>query len=191
LGTKIGRNGFSSENPVKAITATNAVTLITVGGPAIVGVPDIAARTFAATAGVGTQVLMISQSSSQNDICLAVSAEDAGRTVEALRRTFAADLSEAQLDHIHVKPEVALVAVVGERMRGVPGISGRIFSTLGRERVNVIAIAQGSSEFNISFIVEAAAMPRAVSAIHEEFGLGRTVQPVSSDGASLKKSLSC
>jgi aspartokinase len=116
-------------------------------------------------------VLLISQSSSQNDICFIVSAGDAERTVEALRREFAGDLSHEVVEHITVDPKIAIVAVVGENMRGTRGVAGRTFAAMGRDNVNIIAIAQGSSETNISFVVEDSAMKQALLSAHNEFGL--------------------
>ncbi|HEX8137000.1 MAG TPA: aspartate kinase [Pyrinomonadaceae bacterium] len=172
-GTKITATGHPTARGVKAITAITEVTLITVGGRAIVGVPGIAAKTFAATASVQANVLLISQSSSGDDICLIVNSTDAGPTVEALRRAFELDLAHQQIEHITVDPEIAIVAVVGDKMRGTPGIAGRTFSALGRRGVNIIAIAQGSSEYNVSFVVERTLMREAVLAVHNEFGLQR------------------
>ncbi|MGH7936329.1 MAG: ACT domain-containing protein [Chthoniobacterales bacterium] len=117
-------------------------------------------------------MLLISQSSSQNDICFIVSAGDAARTVEALRKEFAQDLAHEKVEHITVDANIAIVAVVGENMRGTPGVAGRTFNALGRENVNLIAIAQGSSESNISFVVEEKAMKTALITAHREFGLG-------------------
>jgi aspartokinase/homoserine dehydrogenase 1 len=172
VGTKISRQGRSIGGGVKALTAIRDVALISVGGPGIVGVPDVVGRTFSTTAELRANVLLISQSSSQNDICFIVAAADAQRTVEALRREFAQDLSHEVVDHITVDPKIAIVAVVGENMRGTPGVAGRTFNALGREGVNIIAIAQGSSEANISFVVEDGAMKQALLATHREFGLG-------------------
>ena len=172
-GTKITPTGRPSQNGVKAITSVADVSLITVGGRGIVGVPGVAAKTFTAAASVRANVLMISQASSQNDICFIVNSADAARTVEALRHSFASDLAHRQLEHITVDDQIAVVAAVGERMRGTPGIAGRLFNALGRKGVNVIAIAQGSSEYNVSFVVATDAMRDAVTAVHHEFGLHR------------------
>jgi aspartate kinase len=128
---------------VKALTAIQDVALISVGGPGIVGLPDVVGRTFSTTAEVRANVLLISQSSSQNDICFIVSAADAQRTVEALRKEFAQDLAHEKVEHITVDTNIAIVAVVGENMRGTPGVAGKTFNALGRENVNLIAIAQG------------------------------------------------
>jgi aspartokinase/homoserine dehydrogenase 1 len=170
-GTKITPEGRSIGGGVKALTAIRDVTLISVGGPGIVGLPDVVGRTFSTTAEVRANVLLISQSSSQNDICFIVSTADAQRTVEALRKEFAQDLAYHKVEHITVDSNIAIVAVVGENMRGTPGIAGKTFNALGRENVNLIAIAQGSSECNISFVIEEKAVKAALLTTHREFGL--------------------
>lgn len=170
-GTKITLAGRSIGGGVKALTAIRDVTLISVGGPGIVGLPDVVGRTFSTTAEVRANVLLISQSSSQNDICFIVAAADAQRTVEALRKEFANDLAHHDVEHITVDPNIAIVAVVGENMRGIPGIAGKTFSALGRDGVNLIAIAQGSSESNISFVIEEKAVKQALNTTHREFDL--------------------
>jgi aspartokinase/homoserine dehydrogenase 1 len=171
-GTKITPEGHSIGGGVKALTAIRDVALIAVGGPGIVGLPDVVGRTFSTTAELRANVLLISQSSSQNDICFIVTASDAARTVEALRKEFAHDLAHHKVEHVTVVNNIAIVAVVGENMRGTPGVAGRTFAALGREDVNLIAIAQGSSESNISFVVEEQAVKKALIATHREFGLG-------------------
>jgi aspartate kinase len=170
-GTKITPQGRSSSGGVKALTAISDVSLIAVGGPGIVGLPDVVGRTFSTTASVRANVLLISQSSSQNDICFIISSSDAKRTVEALRQQFAQDLAHQTVEHITLDPNIAIVAVVGENMRGTVGMAGRTFSVLGRENVNIIAIAQGSSESNISFVVASNDMKKALLAVHREFAL--------------------
>jgi aspartokinase len=135
-------------------------------------VPDVVGRTFSTTAEVRANVLLISQSSSQNEICFIVSAADAKRTVKALRKEFAQDVAHEKVEHITVDPNIAIVAVIGENMRGTPGVAGRTFGALGRESVNIIAIAQGSSESNISFVVAEKDMKAALVATHREFSLG-------------------
>jgi aspartokinase/homoserine dehydrogenase 1 len=136
-----------------------------------VGLPDVVGRTFSTTADLRANVLLISQSSSQNDICFIVSASDAERTVEALRKEFAQDLAHHKVEHVTVVNNIAIVAVVGENMRGTPGVAGRTFAAMGRENINLIAIAQGSSESNISFVIEDQAVKKALIATHKEFGL--------------------
>jgi aspartate kinase len=170
-GTRITARGVSNGGGVKALTAIRDVTLITVGGPGIVGLTDVLARSFGAMAAIRANVLLVSQSSSQNDICFVIPSSDEKRAVDALRNAFAPEIAEQTVEHVSARPEVAIVAVVGENMRGIPGVAGRTFSALGREGVNMIAIAQGSSEYNISFVVEAKAMQRALAVLHKEFRL--------------------
>ena len=171
-GTKITPKGRSNGGGVKALTAIKDVTLISIGGPGIVGLPDVVGRTFSTTSEVHANVLLISQSSSQNDICFIVASTDAKRTVDALRKEFEQDVKHEKVEHITVDPNIAIVAVVGENMRGTPGVAGRLFIALGRDNVNIIAIAQGSSESNISFVVAEEDMKAALVATHREFGLG-------------------
>ncbi len=171
-GTKITQSVRPAPQGVKAVTATRDVAMIAIAGPGIIGVPDIAARIFAATASVRANIVMISQSSSQDSICFVVQAADAARTEKALREALYEDVHQHDLEHIKVNRNVAIVAAVGENMAGTPGIAGRVFSTLGKEAINIIAIAQGSSEYNISFLVESSGMEKAVKALHQAFGLG-------------------
>jgi len=170
-GTKITAKGRSIGGGVKALTAIRDVALISVGGPGIVGVTDVVGRTFSTTAELRAEVLLISQSSSQNDICFIVAKAHARATLEALRKEFAQDLAHQVVDHITMDPDIAIVAVVGENMRGTPGVAGRTFHALGQENVNMIAIAQGSSETNISFVVSDQAVQTALQTLHREFHL--------------------
>jgi aspartate kinase len=172
-GTKITQTVRPTPQGVKAVTATRDVAMIAIAGPGIIGVPDIAARIFTASASVHASIVMISQSSSQDSICFVVQAADAARTEKALRDALYEDVHQHDLEHIKVNRNVAIVAAVGENMAGTPGIAGRVFSTLGKEAINIIAIAQGSSEYNISFLVESSGMEKAVKALHQAFGLGR------------------
>ena len=185
-GTRITPAGPSTDGGVKGLTAISEVALVTVGGPGIVGVPDVLGRTFATTAAVRANVLLISQSSSQNDICLVVASSVAELTVEALRREFAQDLAHEKVEHITLDQTIAIVTVVGKNMRG-SGTVGRTFTALGRENVNVVAIAQGSSECNISFVVSKDDVKAALETTHREFQLGTPESlalPVKSVGVS-------
>jgi aspartokinase/homoserine dehydrogenase 1 len=185
-GTKITTTGHPTRRGVKAITAMSSVTMITVGGRGIVGLPGVAAKTFTAAASAQANVLLISQSSSGNDICFIIDSGDAARTVAELRAAFASDLAHNEVEHINVNARVAIVAVVGERMRGTPGIAGRTFSALGRRGINIIAIAQGSSEYNVSLVVEEGVLREVVQTLHAEFGLQRRAsrfESVESEGA--------
>jgi aspartokinase/homoserine dehydrogenase 1 len=182
-GTKITAKGMPTGGGVKALTAIRDVTLVTVGGPGIVGLTDVLARSFAATSETRTNVFLVSQSSSQNDICFVISSADEKRALKALRDAFAPEIDEQTVEHVSANPDVAIVAVVGENMRGIPGVAGRTFGALGREGVNIIAIAQGSSEYNISLVVEASSMQRALAALHKEFRLHEAASSVAENSS--------
>jgi bifunctional aspartokinase / homoserine dehydrogenase 1 len=173
-GTKITAHGVPTGGGVKALTAIRDVTLITVGGPGIVGLTDVLARSFAATAATRTNIFLVSQSSSQNDICFVISSADEKRALHALREAFAPEIDEQTVEHVTANPDIAIVAVVGENMRGAPGVAGRTFTAMGRENINIMAIAQGSSEYNISLVVQESAMQRALTALHHEFRLNES-----------------
>ena len=170
-GTKITPEGRKMGGGVKALDRHPRCDADQRWWPGIVGLPDVVGRTFSMTAEVRANVLLISQSSSQNDICFIVSAADAQRTVEAMRKEFAQDLAHQKVEHITVDPNIAIVAVVGENMRGTPGVAGRTFNSMGHESINIIAIAQGSSESNISFVIEEKDVKKALVTLHGEFGL--------------------
>lgn len=156
----------------KAVTAIKDVSLITVGGPGMLGLTGIAARIFAAVARAGANILLISQASSEQNVCLAVPRREARAAVRELRRELAGALTEHDVEHIDVLEPVVIVAVVGFGMRGLPGIAGTVFSTMGTERINVIAIAQGSTEYNISLVVAESDGDKATRAIHRAFRMG-------------------
>ncbi|HEU4597131.1 MAG TPA: aspartate kinase [Pyrinomonadaceae bacterium] len=171
-GTRITASGSEAAQGVKAVTAIKDVCLVSVGGREIVGGHcEVAARTFAAAAKARAEVLLISQSSSRNDICFIVKAAEVSATVEALREEFAVETTERVAERINVTEGIAVVAVVGEKVRGTTDIAGRAFVALGNRGINIVAVAQGSSDYNVSFVVEASAMSEAVSAVHAEFGL--------------------
>jgi aspartate kinase len=152
---------------IKAVTAIRGQSLVTLEGRGMLGVPGVAARTFGAVAATGTSVPLITQASSEQSICFAVPAEACGRVTAALDAAFASELAGRDIDRIWVTQPVDIVTVVGAGMRNTPGIAGRIFSALGKQGVNVIAIAQGSSEVSISLVVAAADTEGAVRAIHD------------------------
>jgi len=168
-GTTITADPAPDGSVVKATTSLGNLALVTVQGAGMSGVPGFAARVFDTTAAEGVSVLMISQSSSENSICLVVPAEFAERLRPALERIFSAEMRRHDVERVSVDAPVAIVAAVGEGMRGTPGVAARVFGALGRAKVNVVAIAQGSSEENISLVVAESERDRAVQAIHEEF----------------------
>jgi bifunctional aspartokinase / homoserine dehydrogenase 1 len=169
-GTRIvakAHNGGS----VKALTVIRGLALLTVAGRGMMGVPGIAARTFSAVAARGANVLMISQASSEQSICFVVPETDAAAVGAALEQSFAEEIRRRFIDRVSVEGGIVIVAVVGEGMRGTPGIAARLFGALGEQRLNVIAVAQGSSEANISLVLDAADADAGVRYIHEAFQL--------------------
>ncbi len=168
-GTTITAEPVVDGSVVKATTSLGGLGLITVQGAGMSGVPGFAARVFDTTAAERVSVLMISQSSSENSICLVVPKESTDRLRRALERMFSVELQRHDVERVTVEAPVAIVAAVGEGMRGTPGVAARVFGALGRGKVNVVAIAQGSSELNISLVVQEAQREAAVRAIHDEF----------------------
>ena len=168
-GTTIAAAADRDGSVVKATTSLGGLALVTVAGAGMSGVPGFAARVFDTTAAEQVSVLMISQSSSENSICFAVPAETGDRLKHALERMLARELARHDVERVTVEAPIAIVAAVGEGMRGTPGVAARVFGALGKARVNVVAIAQGSSELNISLCVAEGEREAAVRAIHEEF----------------------
>ncbi|MEW5958938.1 MAG: ACT domain-containing protein, partial [Chloroflexota bacterium] len=137
----------------------------------MVGIPGVAGRTFSAVARTGTNVLMISQASSEQAICFVVPSADVKKVVQVLESELALEIERRDLERVKWEDNTVILAVVGAGMKGTPGVSGRLFGALGREHINIIAIAQGSSEFNISVVVAQGEADNAVRAIHKEFEL--------------------
>jgi bifunctional aspartokinase / homoserine dehydrogenase 1 len=158
-------NGHSNGR-IKAVTAIRGLRLITLEGRGMLGVPGVAARTFGAVAATRTSVPLITQASSEQSICFAAPCEATAQVIHELEKVFAAELTRRDIDRIWASEEVVIVTVVGAGMRNTPGIAGRIFSSLGQQEVNVIAIAQGSSEVSISLVVDATDAESAVRCLH-------------------------
>lgn len=152
---------------MKGVTAIEELSLLTVEGKGMMGVPGIAARTFGAVARKQVSVLLISQASSEQSICFAVPVAAAGDVADAVEEEFAEELKRRDIDRVWAMHPVSIVTVVGNGMRGTPGIAGRIFGALGQHGVNIIAIAQGSSECSISLVVDGADTADAVRHIHK------------------------
>ena len=170
-GTRVSASGHRSARGVKAVTSIRNVALIEINGTGMQGIPGIAAKTFDVVAALQSNILMISQASSENNICFVVGAPDAPRIVRALRSAFELELARGHLDEISALDSVAIVAAVGEGMKGTSGIAAKVFGALGAEGVNVIAISQGSSERNISLLVADGDATQSVRAIHRVFQL--------------------
>ena len=176
-GTRVTVDGRPSSRGVKAVTSFRNVSMITISGRGMQGIPGIAARAFGVVASERASLMMISQASSANNLSFVVGSAEAARVVRVLRQVLELDLHQGHIDSIEQDDNVAVVAVVGDRMRGVPGIAGRVFAALGENGVNVVAISQGSSELNISLIVTENQSATAVRAIHQTFRLDLPSQP--------------
>ena len=152
-GTLLVKEPKPSKDVAKAITAIKGLTMIIVEGRGMLGVPGIAARTFTAVARAGANVLMISQSSSEQSISFVIREADRDAVIGQLQGEMAREMAHHHIDHVRPLDGIVIVAVVGAAMKGTPGVSARIFGALGEANINVIAIAQGSSECNISLVV--------------------------------------
>ena len=166
-GTLIAARSAASATVIKAVTSVSHVGLLTVAGSGMMGVPGIAGRAFLATARVGANILMISQASSEQSFCFVVLDDRAHAVQQALQGEFEGEIEHRLIEHVELLEDVVILTVVGSGMRGTPGIAGRVFTTMGAQGINVVAIAQGASECSISFVVDEANHERAVVALHE------------------------
>ncbi|GAB4525051.1 MAG: aspartate kinase [Anaerolineae bacterium] len=165
-GTLITDEMLPSASIIKAVTSVRNVSLLTVSGKGMIGVPGIAGRTFLATANAGANILMISQSSSEQSFCFTVMDNKAGDVKAAVESELQSEIARQNVDGVDIKSDVVIVTVVGAGMRGTPGVAGRVFTTMGNGGVNILAIAQGSSECSISFIVGEADLEQATLLLH-------------------------
>lgn len=172
-GTLITADPAPDGAPIKAVTAVRDAALVVLEGSGLLGVPTLAARAFAALAEREVPVFLVSQASSEGSLCVAVRERDREAAVRLLRKAFERECERGDLHGIHGEGGMAVIAAVGAGMRAVPGLAGRMFATLGRARVNVEAIAEGASDYNISCVVRDADAPLAVRALHETFALRR------------------
>jgi len=156
---------------VKSVTSISDMAMVTLEGKGMIGVPGIVQRVFTATARAGANVYMISQASSEQNISFLVRHGDGTRVIKELEDEFKLELFRKMIECVDLAAPVGILAIIGEGMKGTPGISQRLFTALGRGRINVLAIAQGSSELNVSVVVEQDNLQRAVAAVHTRFGL--------------------
>lgn len=166
-GTLILPEQSGEEVAIKAVTGIHGISLIVVEGKGMLGVPGIAARTFSTVAQTGTSVLLITQASSEQGICFAIPRKDSTRVRNALAKEFAAEISRDDIESVTLMKDMTIVTAVGAGMRKTPGVAARIFSAVAEAEINIIAIAQGSSECAISLIVEEDSCDDAVRAIHQ------------------------
>jgi aspartate kinase len=172
-GTLITTSSEKTDKPVKAVLLVNNTAMLTVKGPSMVGQPGTAAKILDTLYRAGVNVMMISQSISESSISLIVRRSQLNKAVTAIEKAL---LGTRIVAAVEPEEDVVVVAVVGEGMKGTPGVASRVFGAVASRGVNVRMIAQGSSELNISFVVREEDGVEAVKAIHEDYGLGRSVQ---------------
>ena len=165
-GTLIVADKANGSGAVKAVTAIDNLALITIEGKGMMGVPGIAGRAFGAVAQKKVNVLLISQASSEQSICFCVPATDSQQVIDCLEIEFAVELNRRDVEKVWANQPLAIVTIVGAGMRGTPGIAGKLFTVLGDAGINIIAIAQGSSECSISLVVDGESAGNAVQQIH-------------------------
>jgi aspartokinase/homoserine dehydrogenase 1 len=160
--------------PITGIASIEGISLVNIEGGGMMGIPGFAARIFAALAREGINIIMISQASSEHTICLVFRTAEGERALATLNRELAPELHTHRIERFELMRELLIVSVIGENMHGTPGMAGRLFSALGRAGINILVIAQGSSERNISFVIEEKNHALALRTIHAEFLPGRS-----------------
>ncbi|MDR1586515.1 MAG: bifunctional aspartate kinase/homoserine dehydrogenase I [Treponema sp.] len=170
-GTRISRDASDGTYPIRGISSMHNIALVRIQGSGMVGTAGFSARVFSALAARGINIILISQSSSEYSICFAVLPEDVRRAEAALKEEFEKEIRRGAIEEPASERDLSIIAVVGSRMKSTSGISGKVFHALGRNGVNVVAIAQGSSEINISAVISRQDEGKALNAIHEAFFL--------------------
>jgi aspartokinase/homoserine dehydrogenase 1 len=171
-GTIIGPSRMlKSENLIQGISSIDEIDLLTIHGSGLVGVLGISSRLFTAIAKEKINIILITQASSEYSITFAISPENTEKAVSAIKKEFVHEIEYLKSIRVAIEKDLSIIAIVGERMRHTPGISAKLFRALGRNGINVIAIAQGSSELNISVVITRHSLRKALNVIHEEFFL--------------------
>ncbi len=168
-GTVIQKESDNNGNSIRGISSINSIALLSLEGSGMVGIPGFSKRLFEALAVKKINVILITQSSSEHSICVGIDAANADLAQKIIDEAFAYEIETKKVDPIIVEKDLAIVALVGDNMKSHPGISGKMFGNLGRNGVNVRAIAQGSSERNISAVIAAQDVKKAINVLHEEF----------------------
>ena len=172
-GTLISKETGQTKNPVKGISHVGDISLLTLEGNGMVGIPGFAKRLFETLAQEKINVILITQASSEHSICFGVNTADALRAKDAIDLSFENEIELGKIDPIKIENELSIVALVGDNMKNHQGISGKMFSTLGKNNINIRAIAQGASEKNISAVINKNDVKKALNSLHEIFFEGR------------------
>ena len=170
-GTIIKNKIENNQKPIKGISSISGTTLITVTGLSMVGVIGVNRRIFTALANEGVSVFLVSQASSENSTSIGVRDQDAEKAVSVLNNEFAKEIQTGAMFPMHAESGLATIAIVGENMKHTPGIAGKLFGTLGRSGISVIACAQGASETNISFVIDGKYLRKSLNVLHDSFFL--------------------
>ncbi len=168
-GTVIARHIKKHNRPITGIASIKNVALINVEGNGMTGTPGIASKVFRALAEAGVNVIMISQASSEHSISIVFRALQAPAALEALNQELQNEVETKRIEKFNIRENLEIVSVIGDNMVGSPGIAGRIFSALGEAGINVLSIAQGSSERSISFLIDRRFLDKALNTVHDEF----------------------
>jgi aspartokinase/homoserine dehydrogenase 1 len=168
-GTVVSRSAGEGSYLITGISSIDNLALVNLQGAGMIGVAGVSARLFAALARHQISVVLISQASSEHTICFAIDPKFADRVRQILEAEFAADIQQGHIEGVEIQHDLSVIAVVGERMRRHTGVSGRLFSVLGKNGINIVATAQGSSELNISVVIEKKDLSKALNVIHESF----------------------
>ena len=170
-GTIIKSHVENNQKPIKGLSSIKGTTVITVTGLSMVGVVGVNRRIFSSLANNGISVFLVSQAASENNTSIGVKDEDADNAVRVLNEEFRLEIEDGRMFPMHAESGLATVAIVGENMRRTPGISGKLFEVLGRSGISIIAIAQGASEMNISFVVKGSDLRKALNVLHDSLFL--------------------
>ena len=170
-GTIIKAHIENNQKPIKGISSIKGTTLITVTGLSMVGVVGVNRRIFSSLANNGISVFLVSQAASENNTSIGVKDEDANNAVKVLNEEFRLEIEDGRMFPMHAESGLATVAIVGENMKRTPGVSGKLFETLGRSGISINAIAQGASEMNISFVVKGSDLRKSLNVLHDSFFL--------------------
>jgi aspartokinase/homoserine dehydrogenase 1 len=173
-GTLVSNHAEVSDNPVKGISSIQHIALLTLQGSGLIGVPGISGRLFSGLAQKSVNIILITQGSSEHSISFAIQPDQAQIAAEIVEGLFETEMQNGIIDRLKVETDLAVVAVIGERMRYFPGVAGRLFQSLGKNGINVVAIAQGSSELNISVVISRLDESKALNVMHEAFFLSHT-----------------
>jgi aspartokinase/homoserine dehydrogenase 1 len=172
-GTLITHRNDTSQFNVKGISSIDDITLLRITGSGMVGVVGIASRIFGALAKEKINVILITQASSEHSVCLAILPQFGQLSKNLIEEEFKWEIRDGMIDEVAVEPDMSIIAVVGEDMRHTPGISGKVFQSLGKNGINIIAIAQGSSELNISLVIEKKYLKKALNVLHNSLFLSK------------------